>query len=39
MTLFCFVVGVEDLALHLRDLAVCHESRQMYTETSLMQFD
>jgi len=39
MTLFCFVIGIEDLALHLRDLAVCHESGQIYTETNLMQFD
>ena len=34
MTLYCFVVGIEDLALHLRDLAVCHELRQSYTETT-----
>ncbi len=39
MILFFFVVGIEDLALHLRDLAVCHELRQIYTETNLMQFD
>ena len=34
MTLYCFVLGIENLALHLRDLAVCHDSRQSYSETT-----
>ena len=34
MTLYCFAVGIEYLALRLRDLAVCHEPRQSYMETT-----
>ncbi len=39
MSLYCFVVEIEDLALHFRDLAVCHEFETIVYRDNLMQFD